>query len=474
MLALAGLILVGIGCLTYTRMSSTAEADRRENDTYVVMEMTTRLLGDLADMQAHERGYLITGKERYREYYQKAFTNACDSLHSLKTLTQDNPRFQGDLKQCEALLAGQNEQFLEMMYARAGKRSLETYQMLPADQPTSCIVSLRRQLAGLHRDEAQQLAASTAKKEEQNRKALSALTLGASFSVVLLFAGVFLLRDEILRRRAAERFLAMSHKELEKLVATRTADLQATLQELEHFSYALVHDLRAPLRAVEGFSTMLRPHVGDSQRACDLLERVGTGVQRMDRLILDALSYNQLLRQPIKLEPVDLADLVRELLVTSPNLQPELATTYIETRLPTVLGCKTPLSQCLSNLLDNAAKFAVPGIKPEIHIRSEAQKSKARIFIQDNGVGIPKAQQERMFELFQRGSTAIPGTGLGLAIVKKAIERLGGNVGVESEEGKGSTFWIELTLAEDVTAKPVQPHATDATPPIGAVVPQPG
>jgi signal transduction histidine kinase len=97
-------------------------------------------------------------------------------------------------------------------------------------------------------------------------------------------------------------------------------------------------------------------------------------------------------------------------------------------------------------LLGNAVKFLPPDRKPVIRISSEDRGEQTRLWFEDNGIGIPKEAQQRIFEIFQRvhDDKSYPGTGIGLAIVRKAVQRMGGDVGVESEAGSGSRFWLQL------------------------------
>ena len=110
----------------------------------------------------------------------------------------------------------------------------------------------------------------------------------------------------------------------------------------------------------------------------------------------------------------------------------------------------TTLIQVLANLLTNAAKFVSPGSQPCVRVWAERSSKWVRLWVEDNGIGIAKENQERIFRVFERlhGIEKYPGTGIGLAIVRKGMERMGGRVGVESEPGQGSRFWIELPGAD--------------------------
>jgi len=108
------------------------------------------------------------------------------------------------------------------------------------------------------------------------------------------------------------------------------------------------------------------------------------------------------------------------------------------------LGSEALLTQCFANLLGNAVKFVAPGVQPRARLYVEPAGDYTRIWIEDNGIGIPPHAQERLFKMFQRLTPDYEGTGIGLAIVRKVVQRMGGRVGVESEPGNGSRFWVEL------------------------------
>jgi len=262
---------------------------------------------------------------------------------------------------------------------------------------------------------------------------------------------------DITKRRHAEHELegamaqlAKARDELEIRVQERTAKLRETVDELESFAYTLTHDLRAPLRAIHGFCDIaLAGGQGKLDRLTqDLLKQVLKAGNRMERLIEDVLALSRVSRQDITLAPVDVEGLVREV-IDQLELRPPRAEVAIATPLLPVLGHELLLAQALGNLLGNAVKYVVPDVRPRVRIYTEPRGQRVRIWVQDNGIGIPRAAHEKIFEAFHRlhRSEEFEGTGIGLAIVHKAVARMGGSVGVESAVGKGSRFWVELPSA---------------------------
>jgi signal transduction histidine kinase len=247
--------------------------------------------------------------------------------------------------------------------------------------------------------------------------------------------------------------------ELERLVDDRTAALQRIVAELESFSYTLVHDMRAPLRSIAGFAELLAvDHAqqldADGKRH---LGRIQRSAARMDQLIMDILDYSQLSRTQPELRPIDLNETFREILQSHSDFQSDKAHIEVEGALPVVRGNDALLTQCFSNLLHNGIKFVAPGVKPCIHVKGSVHGEIARIDISDNGIGIAPEAIARIFEPFRREHAQYDGTGIGLAIVQKVVDQLGGRVGVESNGGTGSRFWVELKVS-------ATPAATGAAP----------
>lgn len=262
--------------------------------------------------------------------------------------------------------------------------------------------------------------------------------------------------DEVSRLAAAFTTMAGrvhdAQTRLEDQVDERTAELQERNDELEAFGYSISHDLRAPLRAMQGFSQALLEDCGDRLDAMgrEYAERIVAGSKRMDELIRDLLSYSRVSRAELQLVRVPLTPVAQSALAElSGALRARNASVQVDEPLPVVMGHPATLSQVLTNLLGNGLKFVPPERVPRLHVSAERHNGHVRVWVEDNGIGIAPEHQTRIFRVFERlhSTDDYPGTGIGLAIVRKAVERMGGQVGVESNLGQGSRFWVELQPA---------------------------
>jgi signal transduction histidine kinase len=227
---------------------------------------------------------------------------------------------------------------------------------------------------------------------------------------------------------------------------------EKAMRELNTVAYSLAHDLRGPLRAIVGFGNILqeehRELLASGGREC--VDRITQNARRMDRLIMDLLTYSRLTREPMPSERVDLESLVLEILARfEPDFRDKGVVVDVSGRFTTVLGHRASLEQVIINLVSNAIKFVAPGIRPRLRIFIQESQDRVRLWVEDNGVGIAPEHQDRIFGVFEQlqSPPMYSGTGIGLAIVRRAMERMGGRAGVESEPGKGSRFWIEFEPA---------------------------
>lgn len=269
---------------------------------------------------------------------------------------------------------------------------------------------------------------------------------------------------DVTDRTQAQRTLQDLNTLLEQRVTDRTAQLEETNQELQAFTYSVSHDLRAPLRVMQGFAQALQEDYGDrlDEMAQTYLQSITNSAIQMDTLISDLLAYSRLTRAQMELRPTDLNQVVAQ---AYRQVQAQIATTGAELaiapQLPTVIAHAPTLVQVVANLLSNALKFVIPGTPPQITIEFALQENQVCLSVRDNGIGIAPEHQQRIFRVFERlhGVETYPGTGIGLAIVEKGIERMRGRVGVASQLGAGSRFWLLLPLSGAAGISPPSPGA---------------
>jgi len=228
--------------------------------------------------------------------------------------------------------------------------------------------------------------------------------------------------------------------------------LEEANKELQDFVYIASHDLREPLRKISAFGTLLQDSLKgkldeDQQENFEFM--IG-GALRMQDMTDALLTYSRLTTKAKPLEWVDLNKVIEDL------KKLELATVLDETRgiihvpkpLPSIQADPSQIHQLFQNLIGNGLKFHKEGISPEILIRAyEVENNMIRIEVEDNGIGIDEKYYGQLFTMFKRlhSREQYEGTGIGLASCKKIVERHGGNIGIKSTPGKGSTFWFTLT-----------------------------
>jgi signal transduction histidine kinase len=241
-------------------------------------------------------------------------------------------------------------------------------------------------------------------------------------------------------------------REIYRRLEKATQALEEANAELEAFAYSAAHDLKAPLRAIEGYSRAVLDDYGErmEEDGREYIERITGVCRRMAGLIDDLLTYSRLSRSEIRVKPISLDRIIKESLsdLESKLVEAE-AQVEVERPLPVVLASHSILLQVVVNLISNALTFIAPGDSPRIKIGVQIQNKTARLWVEDNGIGIREEDRERIFQVFERlhGIETYPGTGIGLAIVRRGVEKLRGRVGFESELGKGSTFWVELPVS---------------------------
>lgn len=261
-----------------------------------------------------------------------------------------------------------------------------------------------------------------------------AVLLRDSKGTPLLWQGLMI---DLTERKMAER-------EREAKVA-----LEARNAELDRFAYTVSHDLKSPLVTIRGFITFLRTDLaaGNMERVQEDLKRIDEAAGRMQDLLTGVLALSRAGLTIKKPEEVRMSELAGEAIaLLQASLEAGNATVVIQPDLPIVLGDGLRLRQALQNLVENAVRYRSVDRPPVIEIgaRGRDETGKIVLFVQDNGMGIPPGYHDRIFDLFGRVDPADEGGGIGLATVQRIVNAHGGRIWVESEEGKGSTFFFTL------------------------------
>jgi signal transduction histidine kinase len=238
---------------------------------------------------------------------------------------------------------------------------------------------------------------------------------------------------------------------VEILLRTRrlSQELKLRNKDLESFFHAITHDVRAPLRVIKSFAQLLLEEeawqMGEQGRHD--LEHIQSAAIHMQEIIDGLIAFAHVDWNNREMQPVSLDHLVHVCLQQlRQEIQQRQARIIIDESLPEVQGNGILLTLALTNLLSNALKFTQPDVQPVITIRATTCQQVCRLSIEDNGIGIPFEDQQRLFQPFVRlhGVEVYEGVGLGLATARKAVELMGGRIDVTSTPGQGSIFCIEL------------------------------
>lgn len=232
--------------------------------------------------------------------------------------------------------------------------------------------------------------------------------------------------------------------EREKLIE----ELEAKNAELERFTYTVSHDLKSPLITIKGFLGFVKEdsRSGNVLRLESDIQRISDAAEKMQNLLNDLLELSRIGRLTNKPQEIRFNELVAEALeLVHGRISQRGITVHVDGNLPNIFGDRQRIHEVLQNLIDNAAKFMGDQPSPRIEIGQQGELSgKPVFFVRDNGIGILPEYKDRIFGLFDKLDMQTEGTGVGLALVKRIVEFHGGQVWVESELGKGSTFYFTL------------------------------
>ena len=450
------------------RRSQQVIATANELQTYVI------------DLETGARGFALTHDELYLDPWRRAQKLYPGAIATLVALTKDNV-----VQHRRALVIKKDIQVYFSDYSVGIVNFLRRNPQEAPDVATDA--RGRKQVEAIRRKFKRFLDTETGLSEARNQRA-SATTrtslvvggIGLSAALFLILVGALYVNRAVARpvRRTAEAAARIAGGdlserldtdgpgevgELERTFNTMAASLERTVADLEERNQTLVeseqvkselvsnvsHELRTPLASVLGFSSLMLDRAVSPDETKRYLEVIRTEARRLAALLNDLLDLQRVEQEALELRSEEVE--LNELLSTQIMLYSAQSDTH-ELRFQaageplTVRGDGDRLAQVMGNLLSNAIKYSPEG--GVVEVTAEGIGDEAWIWVRDEGLGIPRAHQEQIFTKFFRGDVGrelgIAGTGLGLVLARQIVEAHGGQLGFESEAGRGSTFWLQL------------------------------
>ncbi len=429
-----------------------------------------RVLGLLQDAETGQRGYLLTGEAAYLEPYDRAKDQIRTDLARLREAAGAADTGAERIDRLTALVDDKFAELAETVALTAAGRTDEALTIVRSDRGKALMDEARTVVSAIIADSDARLNARLADLQ-WSALLLRWVSMGGGLLIIVFAAGcTFTVMRHTRALAVARHQVDALNADLENRVRERTADLERANEEIQRFAYIVSHDLRAPLVNVMGFTSELETGLAALQRYLDaapapedpaLAEEAQAAVReefpeairfirsstgKMDRLINAILKLSREGRRRLTPQRIDLGALIETAAAAIRHQLDAAGATLTASRtFPVVISDKLALEQVFGNLIDNAVKYLDPARPGLIAVRARREGSRIVVEIEDNGRGIGAQDHERIFELFRRsGAQDMPGEGIGLAHVKSLVRRLGGEISVRSELGRGTTFQVSL------------------------------
>ena len=467
LLTLAIILLLASNIATFVMIQRTAGFNEEMTEAQQMRRQTRTVLIRLIDTETGQRGFLLTGNAEYLRINQEAARDLPVMLDELEELARGDadiePRVD-HLRELAERKAAELQRTIDM--ARTGRLG-QALGIVRSNSGKATMDEFRAEAAAIDEILQTRTAFRRRQSEWSSNVTVLANAIGGILILVLAGASAWLIRRYVLEIQEARDAVHRLNAGLEGQVRERTSDLTRANEEIQRFAYIVSHDLRAPLVNVMGYTSELEqagkiidkaiteaeskrkvdPEVVAAVRE-DMPEAIGfirASTEKMDRLINAILKLSREGRRALVPELLDMTKMVQGIADSLNHQTGEAGAEIVVETLPRLDSDRLSVEQVFGNLIDNAVKYLDHDRPGRIVVSGEEGHDWVIYRIADNGRGIAPRDHERIFELFRRsGRQDRAGEGLGLAFVRNSVRRLGGDITLDSELGKGSTFILKF------------------------------
>lgn len=399
---------------------------------------------DITDAETFQRGYLLTGEERFLSQYYASEASGRADLTQLRGLVQDNPEQQAALSRLNQAISARIDALQYRVELRRKLGFPASIQAMRHNVGEELMDETRNDVIEMRLTEEKLLETRQAAATATARTLKLFIVVGNSLALALFAVAALIVHREGQRRNRAEQKLTQLNADLER----GSARLSETNAELESFSYSVAHDLRAPLRQISGYCHVLVEDCGPQldEEASRFLQKIDQGAKRMGQLVDDLLSFSRVGRQQLLVERTSLNSILRQVLREHQN---ECSERNIDWQIGELSDAECDpmlMKQVFTNLISNAVKYTRKQESAIIRVSQRQENGERIISVSDNGAGFDMQYAGKLFGVFERLHKAkdFEGTGVGLAIVQRVIHKHGGRIWAQAEEGRGAAFHFTL------------------------------